>query len=72
MPLFGPISRRALIHCLRDLRFIGPFAGGRHGFMQKGRLKVHLPNAHRGGISPPLLDEILKQAGISRDEWERI
>ena len=39
-------------------------------FMIKGKLKVHIPNPHRGDISTGLVAEILRQAGISKKEWE--
>jgi hypothetical protein len=37
--------------------------------MRRGTLKLRVPNPHVGGISPSLLKEILRQAGISEDEW---
>ena len=40
--------------------------------MVSGRRKVPIPNAHAGDISLPLLSRILRQAGISREEWERL
>jgi hypothetical protein len=47
----------------------GPFAGGRHPYMIRGDVVVTLPNPHRGDISVALLQRILEQAEISRDEW---
>jgi len=38
--------------------------------MVKMELKVHIPNPHRGDISKHLVVEILKQAGISLDDWK--
>jgi ribosomal protein S5 len=50
--------------------FTGPVSGGHHQFMQKGSLKVRIPNPHgSGAISGPLVKEILRQAGISIDGW---
>ncbi len=72
MPRFGPIGRRELIRGLRAAGFGGPFTGGKHEFMEKGHLRVHVPNVHEGDVSPNLLGRILRQAGISRDEWERL
>ncbi|MEK7649124.1 MAG: type II toxin-antitoxin system HicA family toxin, partial [Patescibacteria group bacterium] len=46
-----------------------PFSGGRHLFMVKGSLKLRIPNPHGSDISKALLSEILRQAGISREEW---
>ena len=56
----------------RQFGFDGPFSGGRHLFMVKGELKVHIPNPHRGDISRHLISEILRQAGISTKDWERL
>lgn len=72
MPRFGPISRRDLIALLRRFDFDGPFAGGNHEFMVKGGLRLHIPNPHGGDINVPLLSKLLKQAGISKSEWESI
>ena len=38
--------------------------------MTKGELKVRIPNPHREDISKHLVAEILRQAGITNDEWE--
>jgi predicted RNA binding protein YcfA (HicA-like mRNA interferase family) len=72
MPHFGPISRKKLIRNLKDLGFEGTFSGGKHQYMIKGQLKLALPNPHRGEISKGLLDRILRQAGIRREDWERL
>jgi hypothetical protein len=40
--------------------------------MQKGNLILTIPNPRRGDISIGLLKVILRQAGISRSEWERL
>lgn len=72
MPRFGPIRRRELVACLRRAGFTGPYAGGRHEFMQKGDLSLTIPNPHGSDISPKLLAKVLRQAGIERSEWERL
>ncbi len=64
------ISWRKLVQKFQRLEFDGPFSGGRHLFMVKKELKVHIPNPHRSDISKHLVAEILKQAGISIEEWE--
>jgi len=67
------ISRRELVRKLRRLGFDGPFSGGRHQFMIRGSLKLRIPNPHAGkDIHVSLLREILRQAGISADEWDKI
>ena len=66
------ISWRKLVQKFRKLGFDGPYSGGRHLFMVKDKLKVHIPNPHRSDISKELVAEILKQAGISSKEWDSI
>ena len=70
MPPFGPIKRRDLVSALRRLGFTGPFPGGRHEYMARADVVVTIPNPHRGDLGQGLLAAILKQAGISRKEWE--
>jgi predicted RNA binding protein YcfA (HicA-like mRNA interferase family) len=72
VPAFGSIKRKDLIRTLKDAGFEGPYLGGKHEFMVKGSLRLTLPNPHQGEISKDLLSRILKQAGISRGEWEKI
>ena len=72
MPAFGPIKRSDLIFYLRRAGFAGPYPGGRHEYMAKGVLRVYLPNPHRDDPSTNLLARILRQAGITREEWERL
>ena len=72
MPAFGPIKRRELIRCFRQLGFEGPYSGGRHQFMVKGSITVHIPNPHQGDIGRELLVRILKQAQIGKEEWEKL
>ena len=65
-----PISRRELIRRLRKLGFDGPFPGSKHDVMARSDDSVVIPNSHRGeDIGVDLLIKILKQAGISRDDW---
>ena len=72
MPRFGPISRNDLIRALRQGGFDGPYSGGKHPFMIKGDLTLTLPNPHQGDIGRELLIRILRQAGISKEEWEKL
>ena len=71
MPAWGPIGRRRLIAALRQLGFEGPLSGGRHEFMVRDDTVVTIPNPHGGDIGVGLLAVVLKQAGVSRAEWER-
>ena len=66
-----PISRRELVKKLKSFDFKGPYSGGRHQFMAKGTLKIRIPNPHKSqDISEPLLNEILRQTGISKSEFD--
>ena len=72
MPRFGPVKRKDMIKFLRQLGFEGPYAGRRHEVMVKGAIKLILPNPHKGDISRVLLAEILREAHITREEWESL
>jgi predicted RNA binding protein YcfA (HicA-like mRNA interferase family) len=68
--MVAPVSRKELIRKFRSLGYSGPISGGKHQFMVKGSLKIRIPNPHVEGIGPSLLKEILRQAGISSQEWD--
>lgn len=72
MPTFGSIKRKDFIRALKEADFEGPYSGGKHEFMVKGNLRLTLPNPHQAEIGKDLLSRILKQAGISREEWEKL
>lgn len=72
MPRIGPIKRKDLIYYLRLSGFDGPYSGGKHQFLVKGNRTLHIPNPHTGDISEDLLTRILKQAGISKSDWEKL
>lgn len=72
MPHFGPTKRTTLIRSLRQTGFDGPYSGGKHQFMVKEHLRLRIPNPHRGEIGRNLLRAILREAGISLEEWERL
>jgi hypothetical protein len=40
--------------------------------MVRGELRLVIPNPHTGEISRDLLARLLRQAGISREEWEQL
>jgi len=71
MSKLSPVKWPKLVKRLRTLGFEGPFAGGKHPYMVRGDLVLTLPNPHRREIGPDLLSRILRQAGISRQEWEQ-
>jgi predicted RNA binding protein YcfA (HicA-like mRNA interferase family) len=72
MAPFKAIKRSDLIKYLKSSGFDGPYSGGKHQFMIKATLRLTIPNPHQGDIGIDLLSKILKQAGISRAEWERL
>lgn len=65
------ISWRKLVQKFRELGFDGPYSGGRHLFMVKGELKARIPNPHQKDISKYLVAEIIRQADISKKEWDK-
>ncbi len=69
MPKLGPISRRELIKKLNILGFAGPYQEGKHPYMINRDLVITIPNPHESDVSVDLLVRILRQAGVSRDEW---
>lgn len=64
-----PISRRELIRKLRRLGFDGPFSGGKHQFFEKGKFKISIPNPHGSDIGKSLLDRIIKDLGVSAEDF---
>lgn len=72
MPVFGAIKRQELIRYFKQIGFDGPYPGGKHQYMLKEQLKVWIPNPHGGDISKSLLSRILRQANISREQWENL
>jgi predicted RNA binding protein YcfA (HicA-like mRNA interferase family) len=72
MPAFGPIKLKAFIACLRRIGFEGPYSGAKHQFMVRGNLRLRLPNPHQSDIGRGLLTRILRDAGLSRSDWEAL
>jgi len=69
MTRLAAVSHGDLVRRLRQLGFAGPFSGGRHLFMTRGQVRLILPNPHGREISVDLLVRLLRQAGVSREEW---
>jgi hypothetical protein len=66
-----PISRRELIRRFRSLGFTGPISGGRHQFVEKGELKVRIPNPHKGGnIDWSPCERDPAPGGIKASDWD--
>jgi predicted RNA binding protein YcfA (HicA-like mRNA interferase family) len=69
MALPKQTPHREMVRKFKVLGWTGPVSGGRHAFMKRGTLKVHIPNPHGSDVHVSLLGEILRQAGISHDDW---
>ncbi|MEK7404001.1 MAG: type II toxin-antitoxin system HicA family toxin [Acidobacteriota bacterium] len=61
-----------IIFCLRRLGFQGPFTCGRRQYMARSVVRLILPNPHQADIGRELLAKIVRQAGIAREDWERL
>ena len=70
MSSLKPVHRRDLVRRLRALGFQGPYQEGRHPFMIRGAFRLTIPNPHREDIGVDLLARLLRQANISREQWE--
>lgn len=69
MSKLSPVSRRELVRKLRKLGFQGPYQEGKHPYMVKGGAVLTVPNPHEGDVSVDLLKKILRQGGVSRNDW---
>jgi predicted RNA binding protein YcfA (HicA-like mRNA interferase family) len=72
MPAVGPIKRGDLIRYLRALGFEPPVSGGDHQYMRGRNRKLRIPNPHSEDVGRGLLVRILRQGGITREEWEAL
>ena len=64
-----PVSKRILIKKLKSFGFEEPFSGGKHQYMIKENIVLTLPNPYKDLIGVDLLQRILSQTGIDRNEW---
>lgn len=71
MPKLSPAKPRVVIKKLHKLGFDGPFGGGRHVFMRHPETRIKIPVPVHGGRDIPMgtLRAIIRQAGISVEEW---
>lgn len=72
MPALGPVKRRDLIRFFKELGFDGPYSGGNHQYMVRESTRVRIPNPHQGDVGKGLLSRILKQANVSKEDWESL
>lgn len=71
MGKLAPVSQRVLIQRLKFLGFEGPFAGGKHLLMVRGSVRLTIPNCHGLDMGADLLSRILRQADVTREDWEK-
>jgi len=69
MQQLTPITWKEFVSRMKELGFEGPFSGGKHPKMRKGDLVVTIPNRHEAEIGVGFLKRLLRQAGISKEEW---
>jgi len=70
--MLSPISRKQLIRKLGKLGFQGPYSGGNHQYMVRKDFKLFIPNPHKGDIGKALLARIIKEIGVSSDEFTKL
>jgi len=65
-----PVPYRIFIKKLKNLGLEGPHKGSKHPYMTKGNIVIILPSPHHGeDVDVKIIKEIMKIAGISRDDW---
>jgi len=69
MGKLSPVSWDNFVRRLKELGFDGPFFGGKHPKMKKNSITLIIPNKHDGDIGIGFLTRLLRQAGISKEEW---
>ena len=69
MAKIAPVAWAEFIKGLRKFDFDGPFQGGKHPYMVKDDIVLTIPNPHKREISVDLVIRIIKQAGITREQW---
>lgn len=74
MSKLKPLNIDEVIRKLRKLGFTGPISGGKHLRMvhiRTGKI-ISLPMHKRKEVSVGLIQEIINEIGISREEWLRL
>lgn len=71
MPRLSPLKARDVIRKLRALGYLGPVAGGRHMHMYHiGRdHTIPIPMHGSKDIDVPMIRTIIREAGITVEEW---
>ena len=69
MAKLSPVSWKEFVARMNELGFDGPYFGGKHPKMRKGNVTVIIPNQHEVEIGVGFLRRLLRQAGLSVEEW---
>lgn len=74
MPKLSPLPTREVMRKLRALGFEGPIPGGRHVHMVHHAVKKVIPLPVHGNkdIGIGLLRKIIRDAGVTVDEWNNL
>ncbi len=67
-----PIKHRELVRRFQKCGWTGPVQKGKHPYLAKNGQRLTLPSPHEGDVDWSLTKRILKQAGLSAEEWERL
>jgi len=70
MSLPKQTSEAEFLGKFKVLGYTGPKQKGPHPFMQRGNHKPTIPNPHDFPIGAGYLGRILRNAGISEEDWE--
>jgi len=54
---------------LKRAGFSGPFSGGRHQYMERGRLRIFIPNPHGADIGVKIIKKIISDIGVTEGEF---
>jgi len=71
MSRLTPLKPKQVFRKLRRLGFVGPIPGGRHARMvhpQTGQI-IPVPVHQDKDVSVGLIREIIREVGITREEW---
>lgn len=66
------LAWKELVRRLKAFEFDGPVWGTKHPFMVKGNVKLHIPSDHGSDIGAELVTKIVRDAGIDREERDRV
>lgn len=74
MPKLSPLKANEVMRKLRVLGYIGPIPGGRHAHMVHHLQKKVIPIPTHGSkdIGVGLLRKIIREAGVSIEEWQNL